>query len=143
MKSNMSLSAVCFLLLLTAVSEANEESGFAGFYQLSVASDQIDEVWVTISGQFFNDSDADVDNVMITLEDSHLAGTSYGSFPFVSVLFNGDSVFLTQDFLVPRKEFEWWQSGAHPRVRVEFQDGNGDTVQHLIELVMMPVGDQP
>lgn len=136
------LGITACLLLLGTASHADDGPAFAAFYELSVASDQIEELWVTISVQVLNESDADVLDVTITLEDSHLAGTSYGSFPYVPTFFNGESVSLNSDFLVPRREYEWWRTGSHPTLQIEFQDADGDTVRQIIEPIMLPQGDQ-
>ena len=113
----------------------------AGFYEVVDALDLREEVRVTRRFRIFNYGDADVNGAIITLEDSVLLLTSYGSFDFISIG-KQQNVRLEKDFFIPHSEYDLWQSGATPRLSVQYTDAAANTVQSAVELAPMLFGEE-
>ena len=130
----------CLILLTVRLAPAKEGIDFPGSYELSNATDLGEEFRVTLTVRVFNLSGAAVSGATITLEDQFLDKES--------VLFRAvpirdhESIKLSNDVTVSRAEYEHWQEGGTPRLRIEFKDAGGETVQGLIDLVDMPVGEE-
>ena len=82
-----------------------------------------------------------MNGAIITLEDSVLPLTSYGSFDFISIG-QQQSVRLEKDFFIPHSEYDRWQSGATPQLSIQYTDAAANTVHSLVELAPMPVGEE-
>ncbi len=130
----------CLVLLVGMLAPAKDGRDFAGFYEVVDAMDLGEEVHVTLRFRIFNYGDADVHGAIITLEDSVLP-TSYGSFDFISIG-KQQSVLLEKDFFIPQREYDRWQSGATPRLSVQYTDAAANTVYRSVELIQMLVGEE-
>jgi hypothetical protein len=135
------LGMVACLVLLVGILAAKDGRDFAGFYEVVDTLDLGGEVRVTLRFRIFNYSDADVQGAVITLEDSSLLPTSYGSFDFISIE-QQSSVRLEKDFFIPHSEYDLWQSGATPRLSVQYTDAETNTVHRSVELAPMVVGGE-
>ena len=126
------VSATPLLLVALAV-PATDGRDFAGTYKLAEVTDLAQEVRVTLTVRVFNYSGADVNDATINLEDALFPDTVYGRFEHVSI---GDreGVRLEGVFIVARSEYDLWQVGSAPHLRIRFQDAAGKTVERLIEL---------
>ena len=131
----------CLIVLAAMVAPAKDGRDFAGFYAVNNVTDLGEEVRVTLTVRVYNYSDADVTGATITLEDSLLPDKTYGSFTLVSIR-DRESVRLSGDFTIPRREYDQWQEGDTPQLRIEFKDAAGNTVERLIELAPMPVEEE-
>ena len=147
-KSSSKQGYACFylavLLALAALPNAalaKDGRDFAGFYEVADTLDLGEEVRVTLRFRIFNYGDADVQGAIITLEDSLLLPASYGSFDFISIE-QGNSVRLEKDFFIPQSEYDLWQSGATPRLSVQYTDASAITVHRSVELLKMLVGEE-
>lgn len=129
-----------FIFLVFAVTTVRGLDGrdFSGFYQLSSVEDHEEEIWLTMDLEVFNHSDAAVHNAALVFEDSYRPGYEYGRIPDVYLESKG-SIALTTDLEVPRREYDGWQRGATPVVRIEFTDDEGNQVRSVVELIHSPV----
>jgi len=127
------LTALTLLLSAALAMPADGGRDFAGSYALSEVTDLGPEVRVTLTVRVHNYSDADVSDATITLEDSLFPDTSYGQFEHVSIA-RGESVRLQDVFMVASSEYEVWQAGGAPHLRVRFRDAAGKDAERLIEL---------
>ncbi len=136
------LALLCLLLLGAGLLSAEDGRDFAGFYMLGEITDLGDQVRVPLTVRVTNYSGADVVAATITLEDSLLPGQSYGTFlPPVDIRYQ-ESARVSGSFVIPRREYEQWQSGPTPQLRIEFKNAAGQTVQRMIELTFMPLGEE-
>jgi len=126
------------LVIMEAPALGKSGRDFAGFYDVKNVVDLGPEVQLTLSVRLHNFSDSDVSDATVTLQDSLLRQNTYGSFPSVS-LRNRESVRLSGEFTIPRREYERWQRGAAPNLTIEFQDAAGITVRRRIELARRPL----
>ncbi len=113
------LTLLCLLLLGAGLLSAEDVRDFAGLYMIGEITDLGDQVRVSLTVRVTNYSGADVVAATITLEDSLLPGQSCGTF---------------LRLVIPRREYDQWQSGPTPQLRIEFKNGAGQTVQRMIEL---------
>ena len=127
------LAIVLAALVVCGLAAAGDGRDFAGSYALSDVTDLGPEMRLTLTLRVHNFSGADVPDATITLEDSLFPDTSYGRFEHVSIGLQ-DSVRLREVFLVARSEYEVWQAGGTPHLRIQFRDAAGKTVERLIEL---------
>lgn len=127
------LVSATLLLLVALPVPAKDGRDFAGFYKLGEIADLGEEVRVTLTVRVHNYSAADVNDATINLEDSLFPDTVYGRFEHVSI---GDreGVRLAGVFIVARSEYDLWQVGSAPHLRILFQDAAGKTAERLIAL---------
>src|SRR5579863_332596 len=109
------------LVLLTALATfAKDGRDFAGYYSFSGVTQQSNEVKLTLTVQVFNYSDADIKQASVVLHQSDPGMTVQGAFPPVKVFHNQSDLRLSQEFSVPREEYQRWQNGLVPRLMVHF-----------------------
>lgn len=136
---------VAALVMLAPVHPGRATDGrdFAGFYDVSNAVDQGNDVQITFAARVFNYSDADVANGTVKLCDSSVQDVSYGTFADVSLL-QGQHVVLRGAITLPHHEYDSWQNteaGGGPSLWIEFTDASGNPIKQRIELVSAPVGE--
>jgi len=134
------VSATLLLLVAPAV-PAKDGRDFAGFYKLGEITDLGDQVTVPLTLRVFNYSGADVIGAQIILED-RLLGEDLGSFAAIVDLRDRESARVSDTYTVPRREYEQWQEGAHPRLRLEFTDAAGTTQRAAVELAPLLVDEE-
>ena len=136
------LTLLCLILLGASLLPAEDGRDFAGFYMLGEITDLGDQVRVPLTVRVTNYSGVDVVAATITLEDSLLLGQSYGTFlPPVDIRYR-ESARVSGFFVIPRREYERWQTGPTPQLRIEFKDATGQTVQRPVELFPMPFAEE-
>jgi len=128
---------VSLVLLLTAISApAKNGRDFAGFYNISNAVEQGDQMVVTLRVQVHNNSDADVKQAVLTLRQPG-AGV-LGTFQPVKLWRNHGEVRLTQQFVVPKHEFESWHRGSQPALMVVTHDEHGQRYDRFVQMTSRP-----
>lgn len=135
------VSAVLGLLVALGAAAANGRD-FAGFYQLGDIVDLGDQVSVPMNVQIYNYSGADVIAGQIVLEDSLPPGDDLGSFAAAVDIPDRGSVSASDTFTVPRAEYDRWQAGSSPRLRLDYTDAAGETHRAPVELVPMLVNEE-
>lgn len=126
-------AAFALVLCLSVIALAKDGRDFAGFYQLTDLSEQGDNYHATLKLRVFNYSEADVAGATVRLSSSLTSDETYYSFTGVSVE-NHDSVRLSGEVNIPREEYELWQKGASPELRLELVDDSGATRERKIEV---------
>jgi hypothetical protein len=134
------------LLLVTLVVPANvpaeDVRDFAGFYKVGEITDLGDQVTLPLTVRIFNYSGAEVIGARIILEDSLVPGEDRGSFAATVDLPDRESAAASDTFTVPRHEYEQWQEGAHPWLRLEFTDAAGTKQRAAVALAPMLIDEQ-
>lgn len=125
---------VALALVLAAPASAANGRDFAGFFGMGNPIDAGDQVQVVLSFRVFNFSDNDVANATVTLAGSRVPFTAFASFPVPSLPDRESVLLRTGAVLVPREEYENWQAGAFPTVRIAFVDASGNTILRMVEL---------
>ena len=128
------------LVLLTALATfARDGRDFAGYYSFTGVTQQSNEVKLTLTVQVFNYSDADIKQASVVLHQSDPGMTVQGAFPPVKVFHNQSDLRLSQEFSVPREEYQRWQNGLVPRLMVHFMGANGIEQHRSIQLSRRPM----
>ena len=130
------------ILLAASLALAKDGRDFAGFYELGEITDLGEVVRVPLKVRVFNYSGADVNDATITLEDLVLPGQTYGSFIAPVYVQDSESVRLSDQFTIPRREYEHWQEGGTPSLIIDYMNANGNTIQRPIELFRMALGEE-
>ena len=126
--------ALGFVLAIGA--SAKNGRDFAGFYNVSNVVDQGNQVAFTLRVQVFNHSDADVKQAVLTLRES--PGGELGAFQPVKLWRNHGEVRLTQQFVVPKHEFERWHKGSQPALMVVYRDAQGQRYDRFVQVSSRP-----
>ena len=136
--------ALVFCLALATIGYLAAKDGrdFAGFYDISETTDLGEQMKVTLTIRVFNYSGADVFGTKITLEDSLLTGEALGSFAALVDIKGKESVKVNDIFYVPQREYDQWQEGGTPRLRVDYKDSAGKDIRRPIELVPMLIPEE-
>ena len=135
------LTAFVVLFVSALATLAGDGRDFSGFYELSNVTEQVDDAWVTLTLELSNHRNTDCYNVTLTLENWLQPDQDFGTLSAASIG-GGDSVRLSGNFLVPLEEYEGWQQGTPPRLRIEFSDAAGNPGMNMVELVMMPLPEE-
>ena len=127
-------------LMLCAAILAPAEDGrdFYAFYDTTDILDLGDQVGMTFTLELYNVSRADVANATVTREDPAQPGASFGIFTAVSVAYR-DRVRLSSSITVPCSEYDSWQQGTPPSLRIDFSDAGGNIVERPIEVGWEPL----
>lgn len=129
-------------LVVSAPSLAAGGRDFAGSYQYTQTADLGDQQQVTLKVRVFNYSGTDVSGATLILENRLQPGSDYGSITGLSI-HNGASVPASGSFTIPTIEYQGWQAGAPPALRIGIVNASGDTVRQHIDLGPMPIGVRP
>jgi hypothetical protein len=127
------------VMLLTALSAvAKDGRDFAGYYSLTDVTEQSNAVKLTLTVQVFNYSDADIKQASLVLRDSGHGTAVRGAFPAVKIFHDHTDVRLSQEFTVPREDYQRWQNGMVPRLMVHYMGANGIEQNRSIQLSRRP-----
>lgn len=128
---------VVSLGLVVAISAAAKNGrDFAGFYSVSNVTDQGNQVALTLRVQVFNHSDLDLKQPLLTLRES--PGRALGAFQPVKLWRNHGELRLTQQFVVPKREFERWHKGSQPALMVVYRDAQGQRYDRFVQMSNRP-----
>lgn len=122
------------LLAVALVASADQGREFAAFYGVADVQDLGEDVSLTLKLRVYNYGSEDVTGATLTLEDSAEPAKIYGAFEGVSMP-SRQSVLLSADLIIPRREYDRWQSGGGPRVFLEFRDAQGEPVRRTVEII--------
>ena len=130
------------IFLLSAITVmAKDGRDFAGTYGFTAVQEQQGEmVHLTLHLRLFNYSDADIKGAVVTLQSGPGVVVMRGSFPTVKIWHKNHDVQLSQEFTVPKQEYQdWLQPPAQPNVVIIYQDANGQTWQKGAQMRPQPV----
>ena len=131
---------LAIFLLSTVAVTAKDGRDFAGVYGFTDVQEQGDTVHFTLHLQLFNNSEADIKGAVIALMEGSTGVDLRGSFPTVKIWRKSKDVKLTQEFTVPKREYEkWLRPPAQPNVVVIYQDANGQTWQKGTQMRPRPI----
>lgn len=134
------LLAGVFSSLLLGTVTAKDGRDFAGFYGFTDVQEQGDMVHLTLHLRIFNYSDADIKGAAVTLQEGSTGMALRGTFPMVKVWQKNKDVQLSQEFTVPRREYEDWNHPpAQPNVLIIYQDAKGHTWQKGVQMSPRPI----
>jgi hypothetical protein len=130
---------LAFVLLGTVTVMAKDGRDFAGTYGFTDVQEQGDMVQLTLHLRLFNNSDADIKGAVIVLREGWTGVALRGSFPTVKVWAKNHDVQLSQQFTVPKQEYEdWLRPPAQPNVVILYQDAQGRSWQKGAQLAPRP-----
>lgn len=120
-------------VLVVPFSQASDASRISGSYRLIEKTDLGSQVRVRLELRLFNHGSPELHIQRLTLWDfSH--PHRGGSQACKIVLGAGASVSTTQEFTIPRPEYELWKRGTRPRLVVEVQSARGRSSAETIRL---------
>jgi hypothetical protein len=135
---SMSFSRACIaalfatVLLTTVTALAKDGRDFAGFYKVSHAKIQGDNVRLTLNLQVHNNSTKDVSHAVITLR-QNTGFDLVGKTQPIELLRSHDHVTISQQFTVSRREYAKWQNGSQPGLAIIYR-ANGKTCERSIQV---------
>jgi hypothetical protein len=137
--SIVSISLAIFLLSAITVM-AKDGRDFAGTYGFTEVQEQGDMVHLTLHLRLFNYSDSDIKGAVVVLQEGPPGVALRGNFPTVKVWHKNRDVQLSQEFTVPKREYQdWLQPPAQPNVFIIYQDSNGQTWQRGAQMRPQPI----
>jgi hypothetical protein len=133
-------ASLTVVLLGTVVLTAKDGRDFAGTYGFTDVQEQGDMVHLTLHLRLYNNSDADIKGAAVILREGPTGVSLRGSFPAVKIWLKSHGAQLSQEFTVPKREYEdWLRPPGQPNVVVIYQDANGQTWQRSAQLAPEPV----
>jgi len=121
------------LVLVVPFSQANDASRISGFYQVIQKTDMGPQTRVRLQLRLTSHGKQELRIQRLTVWDfshPHKGGTQ----PCTIVLGAGASVGTTQEFTIPRAEYEMWTRGTRPRLVVEVQSSRGHIAAEAVRL---------
>jgi len=126
------------LLLMPIAALAKDGRDFAGSYNVSDVVEQGDQMVLTLQVHLFNNSDADLKHAVVTLRSSHSTPLPLAKFQPVALWRNHGEVRLTQQVVVPRRDYELWQTGSQPALFVVYKDTAGQRWERFAQVRNQP-----
>jgi len=120
-------------VLAVPFSQATDASRLSGSYQVVQKTDLGSQTRVRLQLRLTNHGARELHIQRLTLWDfshPHKGGTQ----PCTIVLGAGASIGTTQEFTIPRAEYELWTRGTRPRLVVEVQSSRGRTAAEAVRL---------
>ncbi len=131
---------LAIFLLGTITATAKDGRDFAGVYGFTDVQEQGDMVRLTLHLRLFNNSEADIKGAVIVLMEGPTGLALRGNFPTVKVWRKNQDVKLSQQFTVPKREYEeWLRPPAQPNVVIIYQDASGQTWEKGAQMHPQPV----
>lgn len=137
----ISRAGVCVLLamlLSTVLGFATDGRDFAGYYNIADATEQGDQVQLTLRVRIFNHSSQDLRQALVVLHQPANPGVLGVSKP-IKLLPTLKDAKVNQQVLVPRHVYEQWQKGQAPEVSIVYVDEHGTRWEKSIQLAPRPV----
>jgi len=123
--------AAAFLLLVMQVAVASDTSRVSGSYEVLSKTEVGPQTRVRLQLHLTNHESYELHIQRLTLWDfSHPGGTQTCSI----VVHAGASVDTTQEFTIPRTEYELWGRGARPRLVVDTSSPVGRKTTRVVRL---------
>jgi hypothetical protein len=131
-------SLAIFLLSAVALT-AKDGRDFAGSYSFTEVQEQGNTVQLTLHVRMFNYSGTDIKDPVVTLREGPSGVGLLGSFPAVKTWYKNRQVELSQQFTVPKSDYQdWLRPPAQPNVVIIYQDANGQTWQKGVQMSPRP-----
>jgi hypothetical protein len=120
-------------VLAAPAAHAAESRDFAGFYNVVRSVEATDGYDVRLLARVYNFGAANVASATVTVADMSDPNVTHAYLGTVSID-RGGSHRLTGDFMVPSAEYQRWQEGKTPVLRIDYVDAAGQTRRDVIEL---------
>jgi len=133
------LPVIIVTLLLAVSAAAKDGRDFAGFYSLSNAAEQDDQVRVTVTLQLFNYSGEDLTHAAVSLREAPPGAATLGTYAPIESWPNGAEVKFTLHISVPRDEYARWGGRRQPVVIVENRGQQGREWQRTAQVSRRPM----
>ena len=137
----VSRAGVCILLamlLSTVLGFAKDGRDFAGYYNVADATEQGDQVQLTLRVRIFNYSGQDLRQALVVLHQPAHPGV-YGVSKPIKLLPTLKDAKVSQQVLVPRHLYEQWQKGQAPDMSIVYVDAHGTRWEKSIQVAPRPV----
>lgn len=128
----VTVSSLVILPSLIGTAGAASPYQFGGWYTVSDVTAEEDGVHVTLDLKVNNYSGVSVTAGKVIVRSSDGRAGELGVFLNVSVL-DGSQVELSKALVIPQKEYDLWEKGRTPNLRIQF-DKAGHTIERRIEL---------
>ena len=127
------ITVACLVFGLGSLAAANDARQFVGHYQITNVSEDGNAVHLTMRLQVFNYSGHDIRRGAVALYTSDLTGQPIGGFMPIKLFRNTRSADITQQFTVPKQEYQRWQEGGvRPALFFLYNDASGKTLKRSI-----------
>ena len=127
------ITVVCLVFGLALLAAAKDARQFIGHYQITNVSEEGNSVHLTMRLQVLNYSGHDIRQGAVALYTSDLRSQPIGGFTPIKVLHNTGSADITQQFIVPVREYQRWQEGGvRPGLFFLYKDASGKTLKSSI-----------
>ena len=138
---------VSLLLLLSTPAIPQNPSGsgpaFTGFYWATEVTDLGEQVLLRLTVELFNHTDADVVGGTLTVEHPlRLPDEPLAVFFTKIDVRTTEHVRVSEQFALPRVEFEQWQKGLGPLLQLDYRDMAGEDLQQHVPVVLMPLPEE-
>ena len=128
------VAALAAMLSATAAAPAKDGRDFAGFYSLTNATRQADQVRVTVTMQLFNYSGADLTQASVIVRETSPGDRVLGSYAPIELWHNGADLKVAMHILVPLQEYARWGGRLQPAVLVINHDDQGREWQRTVQV---------
>jgi hypothetical protein len=140
LRAALKYAPLAILVLGAIMVMARDGRDFAGTYRMTDVQEQGDMVHLTLHLRLYNNSDSDIKGAIVILRDGPTGVALRGNFPTVKVWPKSHEVRLSQEFTVPKREYEdWLRPPAQPNVVVIYQDAQKQTWHRSAQMAPEPV----
>jgi hypothetical protein len=131
---------VTFIILAAGATLAQAKDGrdFAGFYSLTDAIHEGDQVHVTLTLQLFNYSGADLTQAAVVIRHAPPETAAFGTYSPIELWRNGTDVKFTMHLAIPQEEYERWGGRRQPAVYVVNRNDQGREWQRTAQVSRRP-----
>lgn len=138
----LTICAACATLMTQFALPAHAfgERDFAGVYSLTEPTALGDQVEVRFSARIFNYSDSEIVNATVRLKGAGAPKGGFAAFYGIT-LRDRESVRLSQEITVPRREYQLWKTGQAPFLVIQYQSSSGAAAR-AVELRRGLVGEE-
>jgi len=136
--SRAGVCALLAMLLSSFLSFAKDGRDFAGYYNVADATEQGDQVQVTLRVRVFNYSGQDIRQALVVLHQPAGLGI-YGVIKPIKMLPALKDGKVSEQVTIPRHVYEQWQKGDSPEISLVYHDAQGTRWEKSIQVAPRPV----
>jgi len=126
------------LVIGAASALAKNGRDFAGFYSLTNAAPEGDQVRVTLSLQLFNYSGVDLPQAAVTIRTGPPEAATLGTYSSIEQWRDGTDVTFAMHLSISRAEFERWTARNQPTVFIVTHDSQGREIERTAQVSRRP-----
>jgi hypothetical protein len=129
-----SIMALALLAISVAMAPAKDGRDFAGFYSLTGASPDGDQVHVTLTVQLYNYSGADLEQAAVAIRSGPPETITFGTYDAVREWQDGSDVKFAIHLTVPQAVYESWARLRQPAICIVNRDERGRTLERTAQV---------